>query len=493
MTASLTVALLQLPAFDLDDHEAAWTELLRRIDDAAAETPRLIVAPEASYPASILGTADAYAATTMRGDAEVLATLGDRARRHSCYIAAGLVLRDAFGMPQNTAVLIAPGGAVIARAVESAPAPWFAPGGGPVTALVDETMVALFAGSDATDAARCATLVADGARLLVATGAGTSWGRALDRLPEPQAHVLLAARAVESGAWAVTPAKVGIEAGSRVYAGRAGAVSPAGAWVARAPSDRAGIVLHTIDGTDLDASGPPVAAPPSTPGPLASRSGEGRRAAVVAIGRTPSAVDLIEGLRALVRSAAAQGASLIVLPDLAGADTRAVTSAESLPLLEALSAETGTTLVVALAERGDGATHKTAYVIERGRHLAAHRQSCLNAAERAAGFVPGVEPPPVVTTSLGRLGVLCGVEAMVPSLTYGLVEHGATQIAWCAGDIGAAIEPLARARAIEVARTVLASGTTEPNGGSSIISARGITLATTVDGQAMAAHAVVIG
>lgn len=128
MTASLSVALLQLPAFNLDDHEAAWTELLRRIDDAAAETPRLIVAPEDSYPASILGTADAYAATTMRGDAEVLATLGDRARRHSCYIAAGLVLHDAFGMPQNTAVLIAPGGAVIARAVESAPAPWFAPG-----------------------------------------------------------------------------------------------------------------------------------------------------------------------------------------------------------------------------------------------------------------------------------------------------------------------------------------------------------------------------
>ena len=236
----------------------------------------------------------------------------------------------------------------------------------------------------------------------------------------------------------MTPAEVGIEAGSRVYAGRAGAVSPAGAWVARAPSDRAGIVLHTIDGTDLDASGPPVDAPPSTPGPLASRSGEGRRAAVVAIGRTPSAVDLIEGLRALVRSAAAQGASLIVLPDLAGADTRAVTSAESLPLLEALSAETGTTLVVALAERGDGATHKTAYVIERGRHLAAHRQSCLNAAERAAGFVPGIEPPPVVTTSLGRLGVLCGVEALVPPLTYGLVERGATQIAWCAGDRGRA-------------------------------------------------------
>ena len=491
MSNALTVTSLQLRAFDLIDHEQAWSELLRRIDDAAAESPRLIVAPEASYPASILGTVEAYANASLRGDAEVLATLGDRARRYGCYLAVGLVLHDPFGMPQNAAVLIAPGGAVIARAVESAPARWFAPGSGPVRALVDDTPVALFAGGDSLDSAAVTRLTAEGARVLISTGSGTTWGRALDRLPEPQAHVLLAARAVESGAWAVAPAKVGVEAGSRVHAGRAGVVTPAGTWVVRAPSDRAGIALHTIEASDLEAAprSPVTADAGATPGPLAAPSTEARRAAVVAIERTPSAVDLMEGLRTLVRAAAAQGAALIVLPDLAGADTRAVTSAETLPLLEALSSETATTLIVALAQRGEGVTHKTAYVIDRGRRVIEHRQSHLSAAERAAGFTPGATPPPVITTSLGRLGLLCGMEALVPSLAYGLVERGAALIAWCASDLGVAAEPLARARAIEAGRTVLASGTATPNGGGSIIDPRGTVLATTVEGRSMVAFA----
>ena len=486
VSAPLTIAVLQLRAFDLADHEHAWNELLRRIDDAAAESPRLIVAPEASYPASMIGSAQAYADAAVRGDAEVLATLGDRARRHGCWIAVGLVLRDPFGTPQNAAVLIAPGGAVVARAIERAPASWFAPGGGPARAVVDDVPIALFAGSDALDAASAA----EGARVLIATGAASTWGRALDRLPESPAHVLLAARAVESGAWAVAPGKVGLEAGSRVHAGRAGIVGPDGVWVARAPSDRAGVALHTITAEALDAAPRPASPLAATGRPsIASRPGEARRAAVVATERTPSAVALMEALRARVRAAATQGAMLVVLPDLAGADTRAVTSAETLPLLEALSEETGTTLVVAMAERGEGTTHKTAYVIERGRRIIAHRQSHLSAEERAAGFEPGREPPPVIGTPLGRLGLLCGVEALVPSLTYGLVERGATLIAWCAGDLDFAVEPLARARAIEAGRAVLVGGMATDRGGASIIDARGTVLATTLDGRPMTALA----
>ncbi len=409
--------------------------------------------------------------------------LGDRARRHACYLAVGLVLRDASGAPQNAAVLIAPGGAVIARATEAAPAPWFAEGHGPVTALVDDTRIALFAGADALDASRVAATVEDGARVLVSTGAATTWGHALDRLPEPEAHLLLAARAVESGTWAVTPSKVGMEAASRVYGGRAGVVSPSGAWVARAPGDRPGIALHTLD---LDTvSGPPVVARAGT----SLATPESVRLAVIAVAPTPSVVDLMEGLRAVVRSASAQGARLLVLPDLAGAETRAITSTESLPLLEALSAETQTILAVALAERGNGETFKTAYLIDRGTTVAWHRQSVLRAEERSAGFTEGTIPPPVVVTSVGGIGLLCGAEGLVPSLAAGLVERGASLLAWCAGDIGVAVEPLARVRAIEVHRTVVAAGVVGTNGGGSIIDARGGILATTVDGQAMAAIA----
>ena len=483
MSPTLTIALLQLRAFDLADHDQAWAELLRRIDDAAAETPRLIVAPEGSYPATILGSRDAYSAAPLRGDAEVLATLGDRARRHACYLAVGLVLHDALGAPPPAAVLLAPGGAVIARATESTPASWFVEGQGPVTALVDDTRIALFAGADALAPSRVATAVEDGARVLVSTGAATTWGRELDRLPEPEAHLRLAARAVESGTWAVTPSKVGVEAASRVYGGRAGVVSPGGIWVVRAPGDRPGIALHTLD---LEAaSGPSVIALAGTP----IAAPESVRLAVLAVAPTPSVVDLMEGLRAVVRSASAQGARLLVLPDLAGAETRAITSTESLPLLEALSAETRTILAVALAERGNGETFKTAYLIDRGTTAAWHRQSVLRAEERAAGFTEGAAPPPVVVTSVGGIGLLCGAEGLVPSLADGLVERGASLLAWCAGDLGVAVEPLARTRAIEVHRTVIAAGVVGTNGGGSIIDARGAILATTVDGHAMAAIA----
>ncbi|MGE3855612.1 MAG: nitrilase-related carbon-nitrogen hydrolase [Dehalococcoidia bacterium] len=486
MGQSFTVALLQIRAYDLADHEQAWAELLRRIDDAAVESPRLIVAPEAAYPAGVLVSREAYTAAPLRGDAEVLATLGDRARRHGCYIAAGLVLRDAFGLPQNTAVLIAPGGAVIARAVESRGTAWSVAGAGPVTAAVDDTHIALFAGRDAADPVLVAATVEDGVRVLVDTGAATSWGRALDRLPESRAHVLLAARAVEHGAWGLAPGKVGVEAATRVYAGRAGVVSPAGAWVARAPSDRPGIVLHEID---LDAaSGPPVAVRAETAGEAAA---EPARAAAIAVAPTPSAVDLMEALRAVVRAAAAQGARLIVLPDLAGAETRAVTSAESLPLLEALSAETQTVVAVALAERepSGGTTTKTMYLIDRGRTVASHRQSALSAAERAAGFAPGDAAPPVVATSHGAIGLLCGVEGLVPSIAAGLAARGATLLAWCTGDLGLPIETLARARAIETRRTVIAAGVAAPLGGGSVVDGRGTVVATTLEGRAMAALA----
>ena len=71
----LRLALLQLPAFELADHEAAWAELLRRIDEAAAGSsagaPDLIVLPEASYPAYYLHSREAYEAAEVLADDEV--------------------------------------------------------------------------------------------------------------------------------------------------------------------------------------------------------------------------------------------------------------------------------------------------------------------------------------------------------------------------------------------------------------------------------------
>ena len=92
----LDVALLQLRAFGLADHEAAWAELLRRVDEAATATgdaPDLIVAPEASYPAYYLHSRAAYEAARVLSDGEVEATLAARAARYGTTIVVGLVQR----------------------------------------------------------------------------------------------------------------------------------------------------------------------------------------------------------------------------------------------------------------------------------------------------------------------------------------------------------------------------------------------------------------
>ena len=95
---SLRLALLQLRAFDLADHEAAWEELLHRLDEAAEGEPDLVVLPEASYPAYYLHSREAYDAAGVLPDAEVERAIAERAARHGFAIAAGLVIGERNGV-----------------------------------------------------------------------------------------------------------------------------------------------------------------------------------------------------------------------------------------------------------------------------------------------------------------------------------------------------------------------------------------------------------
>src|SRR5688572_11722 len=139
MSRPLTVALLQLRAFDLAQHREAWDDLLRHIDEAAALDPHpdLIVLPEASYPAYFLHSRATYDAAGVLPDSEVVGVLAERAHRHGSAIAAGLVLHGddgplTTGMLENASVLLAPDGTVQGRTAKSFlwhfDREWFAPG-----------------------------------------------------------------------------------------------------------------------------------------------------------------------------------------------------------------------------------------------------------------------------------------------------------------------------------------------------------------------------
>lgn len=521
MSRPFTVALLQLRAFDLAQHREAWSDLLRHIDEAAALDPHpdLIVLPEASYPAYFLHSRASYDAAGVLPDTEVTATLAERALRHGSAIAIGLVQRGlpdsaADGMLENAAVVFAADGTLAGRTTKSFlwhfDSVWFTPGMRYPVFNIGAARAGAIVCADARLPEITRTLAVGGAELIVDCTAWVSSGRDPAALKTAQVDYVIPTRAIENGAWIVAANKVGVEAGTIVYAGRSGVVNPRGEWVAQGPSDRPGIVTHTLD---LDeATGLPLERVPRLYAD-ASVAGERSRAAALArepivvadaaarvaaasIEALPSAVELMERLRALVRSLAAQGVQLVVLPDLAGVDPQAVSQRDLLPLIETLAAETNTLIAVLIAERTASHMYKTLYLIGSGSILAAHRQSHLTERERIGGYTAGDTAPPVVETALGNIGVLAGAEGLAFELARGLKLRGAELIAWCASD-GAGftsladvpLRTIARARANEERAYVIAAGGTTNVGGGFVIDATGAVLAETISGRAMAVSA----
>ena len=508
MPRSLRVALVQLEARDLADHKRAWDELLHAIDDAATHEPQLIVLPEASYPAYFLQSREAYEAEDLHSDKHILDTLGERAAQHGIHLAVGLVLHAPSGGLQNACVLFDPTGREVGRYPKSFlwhfDRSWFEAGDHfPVFQLqipeLGEIRAGILICSDSRLEEIPRAYAVEGARLIIDPTAWVSAGRDPTRLSNPQIEFLMPARAIENGAWVVCADKTGSEARSLVYAGQSGVIDPRGNWAVRAPSNGSGIVIHDLN---LDAAlGPPIERRPELYRDLATPIDDSEaarlarepliaedaaaRVAGAALDALPSAVELVEGARQLVRAATAQDAALVVLPDLAGSDSRAVTKRECLPLLEALAAECSTIIAAVLAERSGSKTYKTQYLISPSGVIAAHRQSHLSERERQAGFSAGDERPPVVETLIGRVGLLSGVEGLVPELAQSLKLRGAELVAWSAGNIGAPLRTIARARALEHHYYVVAAGHCADDGGGYVVAPAGAVLTETLPGEAM--------
>jgi predicted amidohydrolase len=338
------------------------------------------------------------------------------------------------------------------------------------------------------------------ARLLIEPTAWVSSGRDASKLSNPQAEFLMPARAIEQGAWVLAADKVGVEAGSIVYAGRSGIIDPQGQWVIQAPSDRPGMILHTID---LDAAAGPALAWQPALGAAYLEAGPARvseqareplivedaaaHVAAVSLEASPSAVELMEQARELVLVAAAQDAALAVLPDLAGAEPFAPTQDELLPLLQSLASEAHLLVAVTLAERTNAHTYKTLYLLDRGEVIAAHRQTHLTAAEREAGYSAGDRPPPVIETMVGHAGLLAAAEGLVPELAGALKRQGAELLLWSTSEaVPAPVTLFARTRALEQRCYVLAASGSGPAGGAAVAAPGGALLGETLEGEAMA-------
>jgi predicted amidohydrolase len=151
--------------------------------------------------------------------------------------------------------------------------------------------------------------------------------------------------------------------------------------------------------------------------------------------QAPTAAPLVGA----VRAAAAQGARLVVLPELAPSGycfrdrEEAWVAGETLDgpsvrALQEVSRETSVTVVVGLALREGDVLSNAAVAIDDGDVLGVYRKSHLWSRE-ALFFTPGQEPPLTVTTGWGVLAVAICYDLEFPELVRAAAEAGAEVVA----------------------------------------------------------------
>lgn len=230
-----TVALAQVEARDLSDAASALDEAVAAVRAAGAAGADLCVLPEGTYPAYVLGSAEA-ARQALASGPDARAVLGAEAKRAGLELVVGLVVDSPDGL-LNAALHFGRDGEVRNRVAKRFlwhfDNAWFIPGAR--STVVDGLGVLVCADGRLPELA--GDLASQGARLLVNS---TAW---VVSQPSPtgtnvQAEFLWRVRALESGCAAVACTKVGTEAGLAMYAGKSQAVSSDGTVVAMAsPTD----------------------------------------------------------------------------------------------------------------------------------------------------------------------------------------------------------------------------------------------------------------
>ncbi len=297
-TRTMRVACGQVGARDLAAAAGALDDALAMCDAAGAVGTELFVLPEGTYPAYVMGSADAARAALAAGpDPEV--AFAAKAREYSMAIVVGLVVDSPAGLV-NAAVHLDATGEVRTRTAKRFlwhfDRSWFAPG--QEGAVVDGIGALVCADGRLPEISR--ELVDRGARVLVnATAWVTSFAPPVGL--NPQAEFLWRVRALESGVPAVAATKVGTEAGVCTYSGRSQIVAADGSLIAIASATEPEVLVGDIE---IPATARPSRSAVELPAvPLAPPLRPGHAYCVVV--SDPS----------LVGSLAGHGAQLLVGPD----------------------------------------------------------------------------------------------------------------------------------------------------------------------------------
>ena len=520
---TVKIAALQLRAADLSQARQTLETTLERIEQAALEhRPDLIVTPECTYPAYVLGSPHEFA-ENYPGDP--LPRFGELARRLGLHLCLGLATpAESEGGPviYNEAVLIGPDGELIGRTAKSLlwhfDSRWFCAG---TTYPVFETAlgrIGMLVCADGRQPEIARSLALAGAQIILDPTCWVTYGANPQALNNPQADFMLATRAWENGVWCVASDKVGLERGTVLYAGRSSIIAPTGQKIAVGPSDQEAVVVAELP--DLAPRAIPSAlrrpelyielTQPTESLPIHAILQEALvpaqavlRAAVAQYAPFDSTQAMGETVRPLLAQLARESVELVVLPDVArGSGDEAAWRGELVfPFYRSLSKQSGVAILATAHETEGTRRYKTARLFADGHEIGMWRQTHFGPGDEG-GWTTGSEIGPVVKLpgqSGARVGVMLGADGYGPETARILMLRGADIILWPtratlpnAHTFDLAF--VARTRAVENRVSLLCATPLEAGplaeggqvGQSMIVDAGGVIVAPALLGQAMA-------
>ncbi len=294
VTTQLAAAALQLSAHDRADFAAVWPSITRRVKEAAAAGARLIVLPEGTIPAYVIGVEP----LDLLQIARAVADLQQVAQRYGTVIVCGAA-RVENGIAYNSAIAIDADGSLAGSAEKfflwHFDRRWFAPGEriAPVATSVGKLGILVCA--DGRMPGIASALVDAGAQILVMPTAWVTSGRSPQSLENAQADLLARVRAWENGVPFVAANKCGVERGCVAYCGKSQIVAADGTRTALASQSDPETLAAAVTLADTPrAHSAPRAAPPSVHAPAAARVA---RVAITALpdgDELRAAMDLLE-------------------------------------------------------------------------------------------------------------------------------------------------------------------------------------------------------
>jgi len=262
MRRTLTVAAIQLPAHDRESFDDRWPEIRVRVNDAGVNDADIIVLPEGTIPAYVLGERPLDDEQVDRA----VSQLRDDARQLRVLVVCGLGRTHA-SFQYNSAIVIDADGEVAGYADKAFlwhfDRRWFAPADAIAPVRTSLGIVGAMICADGRIPTIGRALVDAGAELLVMPTAWVTSGRDSGALENAQADLLARVRARENGVPFVAANKSGVERGCVAYCGKSQIVSAAGEVLAIAPEREPAIIASEIEIGAAPATRVSIPSPPA--------------------------------------------------------------------------------------------------------------------------------------------------------------------------------------------------------------------------------------